>query len=359
MRKILLISSIIFGGILFAQKSKFSNNYSKTELVKIQKTIPENQKQDFYKQYFRAKIFEEMKHTFKYKNYSEIVLKKFIDSVVAGNCDENNVDFENNSNQTFVPSQTFEEFLKRHNDYISQDENSLRNGLKRFGNLLNEKEISDMVSPDMNRINDEKLKTPETLKKEYEDEINLERENYENDPISVEGRKKLIKKIDQNFANRLQDSDENYQLLSENIGLISGQTFPQVTSEPEEGSMHETIPGEILTYVTENGYAAGRHYVSYKIDKDKIIPINPIPYENKQFKSKVSKYVKGEWRFEDRAGYDIKKNKVGEYVITTSLYKEDDPDCCPSMAIEFKTKDFKNFVPLRISKGENKWKIIK
>ena len=265
MKKILIVSSIVFGGILFAQNANFKQNYSVSELEKIQNSVPQNQKSEFYKQYLRAKIFEDMKSEFNHKKYSDIVLKKFADSVIAGN-------------------------------------------------TANE---------------------------------------------SPENETEIVKNLDQSFSNKLQNSEETYQLLAENSGLFPGQRFPNVSSEPNESSIYETVSGEILTYVTENGYAAGRHFASYKIQNDILVPINPIPYEDKNFEKKVSKYAKANWRFEDRTGYEIKKNKAGEYVISTSLFKDEDANCCPSMAIEYKTKDFKNFIPLRISKEENKWTTIK
>lgn len=357
MKKILIVSSIVFGGILFAQNANFKQNYSVSELEKIQNSVPQNQKSEFYKQYLRAKIFEDMKNEFKHKKYSDVVLKKFTDSVITGNT--SNEILENNDNKSYVPSETYEQFLKNHNEYISQNEKSVRKDFDIVGKILNEKEVSELVNIRMNQINNEKLKTSETLKKEYDTKINIERENFENDPSTIEGRKNLIKKIDQNFANKLQNSEETYQLLAQNTGLLPGQRFPDVSSEPNESSVYETIPGEILTYVTENGFGDGRHFFSYQIKKEDLIPINPIPYEDKNFEKKVSKYAKANWRFEDRTGYEIKKNKAGEYVISTSLFKDEDANCCPSMAIEYKTKDFKNFIPLRISKEENKWTTIK
>ena len=83
MKKILLISSIFLGGILFAQNANFKQNFSTSELEKIQKTLPENQKPELYRQYFRAKIFEDMKRDFNYKKYSDILLKKFADTIIS------------------------------------------------------------------------------------------------------------------------------------------------------------------------------------------------------------------------------------------------------------------------------------
>lgn len=137
--------------------------------------------------------------------------------------------------------------------------------------------------------------------------------------------------------------------------------FPYVSGEAGESSIYETIPGDILTYATETGVTAGRNFTSYRIIKDGIIPIDIYP-KNNSFVEKVSKYAKKGWRMEGRAFYDISKNKEGEYIISTSIYSEDDANCCPSMSLEYKTKDFKTFVPLRIAKSDDEnlvWKEIK
>lgn len=358
MKKLFLISSIILGGTLFAQNLNIAQNFSTSELEKIQNSISDTQKSDFYRQYFRAKIFEDMKKNFSYKKYSDEVLKKFADTVIAGNTDGQ---IENTDNATFIPSVTFEQFLKKHHDYISQNESDIRKSLAGFSKTVGGKEIEELVQITINQIKEAKSKTDADLKKEYETQIYNEKEDFENDPTTSIGIAKIIKQIDQNFVNNLQNSEENYHLLAQNSGLLPGQTFPVATSDPEEAAIFETVPGEILTYVTENGYAAGRHYASYRISQNNLIPINPYPYDDQNFEKKLSKYVKGNWRFEGRAGYGITKDKNGEYIISTDLYKEDDANVYASMLVEYKTKDFKNFVPLRIAKNSEKakWKTIK
>ena len=74
---------MVIAGITFAQNSKFLGNYSTKSLDKIQKSIPENEKHEFYKQYLRAKIFEDMNQIFTYKKYPKIILEKFSDSIIA------------------------------------------------------------------------------------------------------------------------------------------------------------------------------------------------------------------------------------------------------------------------------------
>ena len=363
MKKILLISSFLLGGFLLAQTS-FANNYSIFELENIQKTIPKDQKHDFYKQYFRAKLVSDMKSRFTHKNYSEEILKKFTDSVIAGNT--SNELFVNSDNKVFSPSQTFADFLASHENYISQNEDSVKKSFSSIevaltkGKKEKDQLLAELVSIRMKQINEAKSKTLETLKREYETLIANEKENFENEPYTQRGLEKIVNSIDYNFAQQLQHSEENYDLLAQNMGLYPAQQFPIVSNEPEAGAIYETLPGEILTYVTANGFAAGTHYFSYMIKENNLRPIPVLGVQvNPDFNKKVSKYVKGNWRFEDRAGYDIKKDENGEYHIVTSLYTDDDANCCPSMALQYSTKDFQNFVPRKISKKENKWTIIK
>lgn len=265
MKKTLLVTAVLFSTFFLAQKSEVLNNYSTTSLKEIQKKIPQNEKHEFYKQYFRALIGEEMKSRFSFKNYPDIILRKFADSVIVGNTS-----------------------------------GSPEDGIE------------------------------------------------------------IVKNIDRNFLKDSANSFDNYHLLAENSGLFSGQRFPDVSSEPNESSIFETLPGEILTYVTETGYAMGRNYISFIINENSLKPINPYPNDAK-FDSKVSKYAKSGWRFEPRAGYGIVKNKLGEYIISTSIYTEEDSSVAPSMNIEYKTRDFKTFIPLRIAKNTEhaKWELIK
>ncbi len=363
MKKILLISSFLLGGFLLAQTS-FANNYSIFELENIQKTIPKDQKHDFYKQYFRAKLVSDMKSRFTHKNYSEEILKKFTDSVIAGNT--SNELFVNSDNEVFSPSQTFADFLASHENYISQNEDSVKKSFSSIevaltkGKKEKDQLLAELVSIRMKQINEAKSKTLETLKREYETLIANEKENFENEPYTQRGLEKIINSIDYNFAQQLQHSDENYMLLAQNAGSVAGQYFPTVSSEPNDSAIYEIVPGEIVTYLIETGVAAGRQYITYRIDGDNLTRIYPLdPQNNADFYTKVSKYVKGNWRFENRAGYDIKKDENGEYHIVTSLYTDDDANCCPSMALQYSTKDFQNFVPRKISKKENKWTIIK
>ena len=359
MKKLLMLSTIVFCGILFAQNLKFDKIYSTQELLSKQSSISENEKREFYKQYFKANLFENIKEKFTYKKYSENLLKKFTDSIVKSHDfgDEFDVPFEKEK------ILTFEEFERKEIDSRNQNQKFLEDLKKKN----DDKNLSDAIKKsnlELYNIASESLKSRNSIdiKKMYEDYVKytMERNNYnpENE------RKNIVKKLDSLFLLKQYNTEFTNQILEKNFNsqLGSIQYFPIPVSKHEsEGEIYEMIPNDILAFEKGNGYAAGRYSVFYKIDGENLVSISEFPENDKNFDKKLSKYVKSSWRFEPRSVPEIKKLKTGEYFIVTSLYSEEDAACCPSMAIEYKTQDFKKFIPLRISTDpeSNKWISIK
>ena len=130
-------------------------------------------------------------------------------------------------------------------------------------------------------------------------------------------------------------------------------------------TISEEIPGEIISYTYENENGSiSRVSQFFKITGKKLIPIKTDPRNkeftiNKSFGEKVAKYAGKNWRFEDRAGYTIKKLRNGTYLISTNFYKETDSNVAPSGYLDYTTKDFKSFIPYRISEDDKNWKLIK
>lgn len=349
MKKLLMLSTIVFCGILFAQNFKFDKVYSTQELLSKQSTISENEKRDFYKQYFKANLFENIKEKFTYKKYPENLLKKFTDSIVKAHDfgDEFDVPFEKEK------ILTFEEFEKQEIEYVTKQKESLEK-------MKND----DPKAYDLFIKMKDFFKNERTgdIKKDYETYVKgvNERNNYnpENE------RKNIVKELDSLFVLKQYNTEFTNQLLEKNLSSLLGssQYFPIPVSKHEsEGEIYEMVSNDILAFEMGNGYAAGRYSVLYKIDGENLVPISEFPENDKNFDKKLSKYVKSSWRFEPRSVPEIKKLKTGEYFIVTSLYSEEDAACCPSMAIEYKTQDFKKFIPLRISTDpeSNKWINIK
>ncbi|MCD1119179.1 hypothetical protein [Chryseobacterium turcicum] len=362
MKKLLLLSAVIFSTFVLAQQSKFSGNYSTKSLKEIHKTVPENEKSEFYKQYFRALYFEDMKDVFNYKNYSDIILKKFTDTILS-HYDGGEV--VSNDNEVFKPSTTWDKYLEDYNAYLNIDPKETDSLIAKtllFRDKEEKKKFFEGLKVQMGSYFDKAEKSPEQLKKEYEELIAVEKENFENDQSTSIGLKTILYTLDQQFATQ-ETSEEFRYLLQKNFSssIGFGNYLPYPSNEAGEASAFESLPGEILTYATETGTAEGRSFHSYKITGDNIIPITIDSFDDNFYK-KVSKYAKTGWRTEPRAFYTIEKNKIGEYVISTGLYTVDDFSTAPSMSIEYKTTDFKSFTPLRIAKNEDDnlvWKKIK
>ena len=349
MKKLLMLSTIVFCGILFAQNLKFDKVYSTQELLSKQSTISENEKRDFYKQYFKANLFENIKEKFTYKKYPENLLKKFTDSIVKAHDfgDEFDVPFEKEK------ILTFEEFEKQKIEYVTKQKESLEkmknDDPKAYDLLINMKDFF-------------KNERTGDIKKDYETYVKGVNESNNYSPENE--RKNIVKELDSLFVLKQYNTEFTNQLLEKNLNSLLGssQYFPIPVSKHEsEGEIYEMVPNDILAFEMGNGYAAGRYSVLYKIDGENLVSISEFPGNDKNFDKKLSKYVKSSWRFESRSVPEIKKLKTGEYFIVTPLYSEEDAACCPSMEIEYKTQDFKKFIPLRISTDpeSNKWINIK
>lgn len=348
MKKLILISAILIGSLVIAQ-NKFANNFSTAELQNMHSSIPANEQQQFYVQYLKANLFENIKTRFNSKQYSDNLLKKFTDSIVLR---QNFGWSEENSTENAEKLITFEEYAAAENE----------RSIKRRNDLEKMKKENPKQYKLMNSILGEVSERTGDVKKDYE----KYKENYEyrknplNNPDSSESRELIIKKLNNEFTKKNYNSEETEELLVKNFSPDYANFPTPVSKHDSEAQVYEVIENEILAFGVTSGVAAGTYENYYKIIGDNVIPISVYPYEDINFDKKVSKYAKKGFRFEPRAGADIKK--IGnEYFLSTNIYKEDDANCCPSMLIEYKTKDFTNFTPLRIANNsENpKWKNIK
>ena len=267
MKKTFILSAVIISGIFCAQKHEFSAYSNNVKLVKIKNSIKENQKTEFYKQYLKNELTEDMKSTFIFKKYSDIVLTKFADTLL-----------------TYDSSTRF----------LDQGENI---SIKNLDNLI--------------------------------------------------GSKNDAEKINENLTALLGD-------------------FPKIVKiqDATEHTAFEIIPGEILEIYYWGGGNMTRQ-IYYKVSNNDLKNINVIPEEDKNFLKTVKQNIgKKNITFFSSKGNSyssIEKNPKDKfYVIGASLFLEED-NFAPIYEIEYKTADFKNFIPLRIKSSEenSKWKTIK
>jgi len=97
--------------------------------------------------------------------------------------------------------------------------------------------------------------------------LNFSFKNYSNDGLRkfadsviagntsghAENSSDIINNKDRNFSIDSANTIDNYHLFASNIGWDQDQIFPIVSSEPDEFSIFETIPREILTYSQQSG----------------------------------------------------------------------------------------------------------
>ena len=146
----------------------------------------------------------------------------------------------------------------------------------------------------------------------------------------------------------------------------------QISEIEQKPNVTEFIPGEIIGWNNDRSTATSEYI--YKIQGNKLIEISTIP-QNENFFVKINKYApKGKefdiykWSTRVYEGNISKKLPDGNYLMKIGLTlfekgKNDDfNNGTGEYEVEYKTKDFKNFTPLRLREKENKnakWIVLK
>ncbi|MEG2077504.1 hypothetical protein [Chryseobacterium sp.] len=358
MKKLLLSVAIIICSFLSAQNTYFNEIYSTKDLYKIQKTIVQNHKDVFYKQMLKAKLFELIKSDFR-KNYSDIILQKFSDTIIARYDESQSVDY-------FSDMQTYEEFLKNHIEYISRTpEDVAKNNTLNFyakdslGSSamkihFGDNYIEKMNNEDNDRIAKASKKTDLELRKEYDSIKNAHYTEIENDFHSENNRKKIISKLDLYFSTKRNSDDELFDLLVENLAPEFKRTFPY-PHKYAEFPISEVISGDIISYA-ENGGGNVTSIIYYKIFGNDILPITIYPDKPEKeinFNNQLKKFISLDEFYLDNVILE-KKDGKGNYLIS-GIIKPVNSDS--EYQIKYSTKDFISFVPLqyRELKEKAKW----
>lgn len=127
-----------------------------------------------------------MKNTFNYKSYSDLVLRKFTDSIFAFYDGEEVI---NNDNQKFVASRTWDKHLQFYKEYMAKDPEESRRYIAKL--LYKDEKEREKALEEQKKIfgdsSKKEEKTPEQLQKEYEELVTAEKELFENDPSTSIG----------------------------------------------------------------------------------------------------------------------------------------------------------------------------
>ena len=83
MKKTLLLTALISCGFLLAQSNRFGDYVLNSDLLKVKNSVEQSDKKQFYSQFVKNQLVEEMQKTFTYKKYSPDVLRKFADTIMS------------------------------------------------------------------------------------------------------------------------------------------------------------------------------------------------------------------------------------------------------------------------------------
>lgn len=269
MKNFILLAAFIIGNTLYAQNDQFSRYTSNADLLKVKNNLNSNdQKKEFYKQYLRNRLVDDMNTNFVYKNYSKAVLRKFADTIISNSipCDLN--EFSGTNETQFI--------------------------------------------------------------------ANLDRLTEQNNP----------EEFDHNLC-----------------GLLGN--IPEVVNRDNESehTAFEELPADILQI---NFWGGGNMTTQkfYKISGENLMPVNAVA-ENEGFLKKIGRYAPAPDHFsfyningECYIGFE-RKLTDGYYVISGMLFLESEA-VNPLYVVEYKTKDFRNFIPVRIKENDEKakWRTI-
>ena len=131
----------------------------------------------------------------------------------------------------------------------------------------------------------------------------------------------------------------------------------------QEPYVWEPVPGEIIGW--NNDRASFSNQETFWIKNNKLTKIETQLSEKNL--EKINKYAPRGKYFDFFEGYRsignvVKKLKNGQFLLVAELKLMDEKNIGnfeEGYTVEYLTKDFKNFIPLRISKEENKWTTIK
>ncbi len=134
----------------------------------------------------------------------------------------------------------------------------------------------------------------------------------------------------------------------------------QISEIEQKPYVTEFVPGEIIGWNNDRSSYSTQEI--FKITGNKLVEISTIP-QNENFFAKLNKFASNNqiFSFENNGrNYEaksIKKSKNGDYILNSEIYileKNSNSDILETYEIEYKTKDFKNFTPLKIRNVEKK-----
>lgn len=82
MKKIIILFALMICAFSYAQNNEFAKYTTNIELSKVKNAVKPEQKKEFYAQYLKNELVQDMENTFTYKKYSKNFLRKFADTIM-------------------------------------------------------------------------------------------------------------------------------------------------------------------------------------------------------------------------------------------------------------------------------------
>ena len=82
MKKTIILSALLICALFYAQNNEFAKYPTNIELLKAKNDVKPEQKKEFYAQYVKNELVQDMENTFTYKKYSKNFLRKFADTIM-------------------------------------------------------------------------------------------------------------------------------------------------------------------------------------------------------------------------------------------------------------------------------------
>lgn len=176
--------------------------------------------------------------------------------------------------------------------------------------------------------------------------------------IVVSGYKKTITKKQLNENDGELTLLQKIQSLDSSLEKNNSDFYTKlkifITEDEYEETTVENVKEKFVTINRNAGVGPSNIYQYLYCDSGKVINLKNVynyldKAEYKLLEATIKQKVKKYGYPSSRSGTNILKLKSGNYKITYSVLKKNDPSCCPTIQASYETKDFKTIIPNSIT----------
>ena len=154
----------------------------------------------------------------------------------------------------------------------------------------------------------------------------------------------VIRQTMQTLDSSLEKNDEDFYSKLKNF----------ITEDEYEQTTVEKVNGKFVTVNRNAGIGPSMVFQYLYCDSGRVTNLKNVynfldKVEYKLLEATIKKKIKKYDYPSSQSGTDILKLKNGNYKISFSALKKNDPSCCPSIQVSYETKDFKIIIPNSIT----------